>query len=275
MQNAYGLKTEDAVLQKTPFSFDVSVWEFFWPLLVGARLVMARPGWHKDPMYLSETIERNRITTLHFVPSMLQAFLELGDSRRCSSVKRIICSGEALSADVAWRCREVLPLADLHNLYGPTEATVDVTSWTYPARGEKATTIPIGRPIANTRVYILDKNMHPVPVGVVGVSVLRRILAIRHATENALFNYSLVRLSMPMWLFEARETVPPSGPAWRRLLGDDIQVVPVQGTHHTLTTGLENLRCLGAAITGALAKNRVQVVSFSALDSLTTSVAEV
>ncbi|HET8890585.1 MAG TPA: amino acid adenylation domain-containing protein [Candidatus Angelobacter sp.] len=168
MQNAYGLKTEDAVLQKTPFSFDVSVWEFFWPLLVGARLVMARPGWHKDPIYLSETIERNRITTLHFVPSMLQAFLELGDSRRCSSVKRIICSGEALSADVAWRCREVLPLADLHNLYGPTEATVDVTSWTYPASGEKATTIPIGRPIANTRVYILDKNMHPVPVGVVG-----------------------------------------------------------------------------------------------------------
>ncbi len=168
MQNAYGLKTEDAVLQKTSFSFDVSVWEFFWPLLVGARLVMARPGEHKDPIYLSETIERNGITTLHFVPSMLQAFLELGDGRRCSSVKRIICSGEALSAAVAWRCREVLPWAELHNLYGPTEAAVDVTSWTYPVGGEKATTIPIGRPIANTRMYILDKNMQPVPVGVVG-----------------------------------------------------------------------------------------------------------
>lgn len=168
MQNAYGLKTEDAVLQKTPFSFDVSVWEFFWPLLFGAQLVMARPGGHKDPMYLSETIERNRITTLHFVPSMLHAFLELGDSRRCSSVKRIICSGEALSAAVAWCCREVLPWAELHNLYGPTEATVDVTSWAYPASGEKATMVPIGRPIANTRVYILDKNMQPVPVGVMG-----------------------------------------------------------------------------------------------------------
>ena len=80
---------------------------------------------------------------------------------------------------------------------------------------------------------------------------------------------------MPVWLFEAKESVPPPGPAWRRLLGDDIQVVPVQGTHHTLTAGLENLRCLGAAITGALAKNSVQIVSFSALDSLTTSVAEV
>jgi hypothetical protein len=124
--------------------------------------------------------------------------------------------------------------------------------------------------------HIVDKLAKEYPsVDTLDVSALLRILKIRHATKNALLNYSLVRLSMPVWLFEAKESVPLSGPAWRRLLGDDILVVPVQGTHHTLTAGLENLRCLGAAITGVLAKNSVQIVSFSALDSLTTSVAEV
>jgi len=124
--------------------------------------------------------------------------------------------------------------------------------------------------------HIMDNIATKIPeVHTLDVSLLRRILKIRHASENALLNYSCVRLSMPVWLFEAKESVPPSGPAWRRLLGDDIHVVPVQGTHHLLTTGLENLRCLGAAITGALAKNSVQIVSFSALDSLTTPAAEV
>ena len=168
MQSAYELKAEDAVLQKTPFSFDVSVWEFFWPLLTGARLVMARPEGHKDPTYLCETIAKNRITTLHFVPSMLHAFLEYGDAESCSSIRNIICSGEALSPAVAWRCRELLPNAELHNLYGPTEAAVDVTAWTYPAQAAPETTIPIGRPIANTQMYILDSKMEPVPRGVVG-----------------------------------------------------------------------------------------------------------
>ena len=168
MQSAYELKAEDAVLQKTPFSFDVSVWEFFWPLLTGARLVVARPGGHKDPKYLCETIAKNQITTLHFVPSMLQAFLEYGDAGSCSSIRNIICSGEALSPAVAQRCRELLPAAELHNLYGPTEAAVDVTAWTYPAQAAPEATIPIGRPIANTQMYILDRKMEPVPAGVVG-----------------------------------------------------------------------------------------------------------
>jgi thioesterase domain-containing protein/acyl carrier protein len=127
--------------------------------------------------------------------------------------------------------------------------------------------------------HIVDKLAKEYPsVDNLDVSALRRILKIRHATKKALRNYSLVKLSMPVWpvwLFEARETVPPSGPAWRRLLGDDIQVVPVQGTHHLLTTGLENLRCLGAAITGALAKNSVQIVSFPASHPLTLSAADV
>ena len=167
MQNAYPLNAEDAVLQKTPFSFDVSVWEFFWPLLTGARLVVARPGGHKDPRYLCETIAKNQITTLHFVPSMLQAFLEYADAGSCSSIKNIICSGEALSPVVARRCRELLPAAKLHNLYGPTEAAIDVTAWTCPAQAPEAT-VPIGRPIANTQIYILDNRKAPVPVGVPG-----------------------------------------------------------------------------------------------------------
>ena len=155
MQDAYRLTADDAVLQKTPFSFDVSVWEFFWPLLTGARLAMARPGGHKDPAYLCDAIQQEKITTLHFVPSMLRAFLEYEGASSCRSVKRAICSGEALPAALARRFRERLPGCELHNLYGPTEAAVDVTAWKCGA-GTEAAGVPIGRPIANTRIYILE-----------------------------------------------------------------------------------------------------------------------
>ncbi|HET8888131.1 MAG TPA: amino acid adenylation domain-containing protein, partial [Candidatus Angelobacter sp.] len=167
MQSAYGLCTEDAVLQKTPFSFDVSVWEFFWPLLTGARLVMARPEGHKDPGYLVDTIRRNGITTLHFVPPMLQAFLEHSQVEQCSSLTRVICSGEALPSMLAHRFKERLPVASLYNLYGPTEAAVDVTEWTCPPE-KIPTIIPIGRPIANTQMYVLDRQGKIVPMGVIG-----------------------------------------------------------------------------------------------------------
>jgi non-ribosomal peptide synthetase component F len=161
------ITADDAVLQKTPFSFDVSVWEFFWPLLAGARLAIARPGGHKDPAYLCDTIQQEKITTLHFVPSMLQAFLEYEGACSCRSVKRTICSGEALPAALARRFRERLPGCELHNLYGPTEAAVDVTAWKCGAVSEAAS-VPIGRPIANTRIYILGARGEPVPVGVAG-----------------------------------------------------------------------------------------------------------
>jgi amino acid adenylation domain-containing protein/FkbM family methyltransferase len=167
MQRAYGLGTEDAVLQKTPYSFDVSVWEFFWPLLAGAKLVMARPEGHRDPGYLVDTIRRNRITTLHFVPPMLHVFLEHAEAAQCFSLTRVICSGEALPSMLVRRFAERLPHARLYNLYGPTEAAVDVTAWTCPTE-EIPTIIPIGRPIANTRLYILDGHGAPVPIGVVG-----------------------------------------------------------------------------------------------------------
>jgi amino acid adenylation domain-containing protein len=164
MQESYGLTAADAVLQKTPFSFDVSVWEFFWPLLFGARLVMARPEGHKDPMYLGEAIEKNKITTLHFVPSMLQVFVGQAKPEQCASLVRVFSSGEALPAALVRKFYNQLPDATLYNLYGPTEATVDVTAWT--CRPESMlTTVPIGKPIANTQAYILDEQREPVPVG--------------------------------------------------------------------------------------------------------------
>jgi amino acid adenylation domain-containing protein len=167
MQNAYRMNAGDAVLQKTPFGFDVSVWEFFWPLTIGARLVVARPEGHKDPAYLVEAIRKNGITTAHFVPSMLQAFLDYPKAATCTTLVRVVCSGEALPAALARRFVEQLPHAALHNLYGPTEATVDVTAWTSPANNLPEN-IPIGRPIANTRMYVLDAWRQPAPIGVPG-----------------------------------------------------------------------------------------------------------
>ncbi|EMO5085954.1 TPA: non-ribosomal peptide synthase/polyketide synthase [Pseudomonas aeruginosa] len=166
MQQAYGLGVGDTVLQKTPFSFDVSVWEFFWPLMSGARLVVAAPGDHRDPAKLVELINREGVDTLHFVPSMLQAFLQDEDVASCTSLKRIVCSGEALPADAQQQVFAKLPQAGLYNLYGPTEAAIDVTHWTCVEEGKD--TVPIGRPIANLACYILDGNLEPVPVGVLG-----------------------------------------------------------------------------------------------------------
>ena len=169
MQDQYGLTSSDCVLQKTPFGFDVSVWEFFWPLLTGARMVVARPGGHRDPRYLAKTILTAGITTIHFVPSMLQAFIDFHDDLHadCATLKRVICSGEALSAALAQRCLRMVP-AELHNLYGPTEAAVDVTHHACHPRNVGDAGIPIGRPVANTQMYVLDRALRPVPPGVEG-----------------------------------------------------------------------------------------------------------
>ena len=140
------------MLQKTPFSFDVSVWEFFWPLMTGACLVIARPEGHQDPAYLSRLIDEEGVTTLHFVPSMLQAFLEEPKLPQEGSLRRVICSGEALPADLAARFFERMHAdghaPELHNLYGPTEAAVDVTAY---ACQPGDTTIPIGARRSGTR----------------------------------------------------------------------------------------------------------------------------
>src|SRR6185436_10749454 len=168
MQAQFGIGTDDVVLQKTPFSFDVSVWEFFWPLQQGATLVMARPDGHRDPAYLRDVVEREGVTTLHFVPSMLQPFVEAVEAGRCGSLRHVVCSGEALPPALVRRFydRFAGPVV-LTNLYGPTEAAVDVSCWTCPRDGAEGV-VPIGRPVWNTALYVLDAALRPVPVGIPG-----------------------------------------------------------------------------------------------------------
>ncbi|MEM9136704.1 MAG: amino acid adenylation domain-containing protein [Cyanobacteria bacterium P01_F01_bin.42] len=168
MQDAYGLGSSDRILQKTPFSFDVSVWEFFWPLLNGAQLVLAAPDGQKDSQYLAQLIADAQITTLHFVPSMLQAFLDVPDlGEKCQLLRRVICSGEALSIELQNQFFSALD-AELHNLYGPTEAAIDVTSWQCQRDDTASHSVPIGRPISNIQIHLLDENGQPVPIGAAG-----------------------------------------------------------------------------------------------------------
>jgi len=164
MQEEYRLDETDVVLQKTPFSFDVSVWEFFWPLMTGARLVMARPGGHRDAAYLTEVVQSEGVTTMHFVPPMLRLFVEEPTFRDCASLRRVVCSGEALPVEFQKRFFAASK-AELHNLYGPTEASVDVTFWACE-RETDSHTVPIGRPVANTQIHLLDRRLQPVPAGV-------------------------------------------------------------------------------------------------------------
>ncbi|MBX8513358.1 amino acid adenylation domain-containing protein [Pseudomonas cichorii] len=166
-RDEYQVNETDRVLQKTPFGFDVSVWEFFLPLLTGAHLYMARPSGHKDPGYLTQVMREQNITLLHFVPSMLEVFLEHGDHQGFSALSRVLCSGEALPRSLQKRFEEQLAPVELHNLYGPTEAAIDVTSWQCLPNDE-GDSVPIGRPIANIQIYILDPHGQPTPVGVAG-----------------------------------------------------------------------------------------------------------
>ncbi|GGO48403.1 non-ribosomal peptide synthetase [Streptomyces lasiicapitis] len=166
MQGVFGLGGADRVVQKTPFGFDVSVWEFFWPLITGAGLVVARPGGHRDAGYLAELIRREGVTVAHFVPSMLRVFLREPGVGACAGLRWVVCSGEALAGELRDQFFDVLAGVELHNLYGPTEASVDVTAWACDA-GE-GPVVPIGRPVWNTRVYVLDAGLRPVPVGVAG-----------------------------------------------------------------------------------------------------------
>ncbi|MDX7998135.1 amino acid adenylation domain-containing protein [Xenorhabdus sp. Reich] len=166
-QDTYQLSSLDRVLQKTPFSFDVSVWEFFLPLMFGAQLVMTRPGGHKEPEYLREEIEKRGITTLHFVPSMLQVFLHCVPVGCCTSLRQILCSGEAFPYALQQQCLSHFPHSELHNLYGPTEAAIDVTAW-HCVPDRHIGHVPIGHPISNIQIYILDTQGQPVPLGVSG-----------------------------------------------------------------------------------------------------------
>ncbi|WP_226488293.1 non-ribosomal peptide synthetase [Pseudomonas sp. B20] len=157
------------VLQKTPISFDASVWEIFWPLSSGIALVLARPDGQRDPAYLAQVIQERQVSVVQFVPALLQQFLDLPQSSACSSLTDIVCGGGELTVEMAAQLRKRLPEVRLHNVYGPTETTVDCSVWTLQAdEAVPDTALPIGRPISNTRLYVLDAHDQPVPQGVIG-----------------------------------------------------------------------------------------------------------
>ncbi len=166
MQEEYRLSPRDSVLHKTPYSFDVSVWEIFWTLMTGARMVIARPQGHLDHDYLIDLIRRQHVTTLHFVPPVLDVFLQHPQSTNCTSLKRVFCGGESLPVKTQQRFFEMFD-AELYHLYGPTEAAIDVTSWVC-LRSSHLDTVPIGRPVANVQIHILDPQGQPVPPGTAG-----------------------------------------------------------------------------------------------------------
>jgi len=167
MQKTLQLNTDDVVLQKTPYGFDVSVWEFFWPLITGATLVLAKPDGHKDPVYLTNLIEQTRVTTLHFVPSMLDVFIAALPSHNCQSIRQVVCSGEALKPEHVKEFHKRMD-AKLFNLYGPTEASIDVSHWQCEQSDVNSLSVPIGYAIDNTQLYILDECLEPVPQNVAG-----------------------------------------------------------------------------------------------------------
>ncbi|MCS6883879.1 MAG: amino acid adenylation domain-containing protein [Acidobacteriota bacterium] len=164
----FGINSTDKILQKTPFSFDASVWEFFAPLITGGTLVMAKPLGHQDPDYLLDIIEREKISILQVVPSQLEMLLASDRVEQMRRLRHLFCGGEALSTNLALKVKKLLPFTLLTNLYGPTEATIDSTYHTFDTSRSYGKTIPIGRPISNLRAYILDYEKRPVPIGVKG-----------------------------------------------------------------------------------------------------------
>ncbi|NCE86016.1 non-ribosomal peptide synthetase [Pseudomonas sp. Q1] len=166
MQATYCLDETDVLMQKAPISFDVSVWECFWPLITGCRLVLAGPGEHRDPQRIAQLVQAHGVTTLHFVPALLQLFIDEPLARECTSLRRVFSGGEALSAELRNRVLAQWPAVQLHNRYGPTETAINVTHWHCDvADGERS---PIGRPLGNVICRVLDEQFNPVPLGVPG-----------------------------------------------------------------------------------------------------------
>ncbi|CAN2981489.1 MULTISPECIES: non-ribosomal peptide synthetase [Pseudomonas] len=166
MQATYQLNDTDVLMQKAPISFDVSVWECFWPLITGCRLVLAGPGEHRDPHRIAQLVQEHGVTTLHFVPPLLQLFIDEPLVAECTSLRRLFSGGEALPAELRNRVLARLPAVQLHNRYGPTETAINVTHWQCAASdGERS---PIGRPLGNVICRVLDEQLNPLPAGVPG-----------------------------------------------------------------------------------------------------------
>ncbi|ARB30719.1 non-ribosomal peptide synthetase [Pseudomonas tolaasii] len=166
MQATYALDATDVLMQKAPISFDVSVWECFWPLITGCRLVLAGPGEHRDPHRIAQLVQEHGVTTLHFVPPLLQLFIDEPLVAECTSLRRLFSGGEALPAELRNRVLAQLPAVQLHNRYGPTETAINVTHW--HCRVEDGERSPIGRPLGNVICRVLDEQLNPVPLGVPG-----------------------------------------------------------------------------------------------------------
>ncbi|NNB67370.1 non-ribosomal peptide synthetase [Pseudomonas fluorescens] len=166
MQATYQLNDSDVLLQKAPISFDVSVWECFWPLIAGCRLVLAGPGEHRDPQRIAQLVQAHGVTTLHFVPPLLQLFIDEPLVAECTSLRRLFSGGEALPAELRNRVLATLPAVQLHNRYGPTETAINVTHW--HCRAEDGERSPIGRPLGNVICRVLDEQLNPLPAGVPG-----------------------------------------------------------------------------------------------------------
>ena len=192
MNNDYPITSKDTFIQKTPITFDVSVWELFWPLQVGAKLIVEIPDGHMNPDGLIHTIRHHKVTNIHFVPSMLNIFIQTEGVENCTSLKRIFCSGEALSVPVVEKTYDRLNL-EIHNLYGPTEASVDVTSW-HCKKSELSNGIPIGKPVANTQLYILDEKLNQLPIGLKGeLYIAGKQVAKGYLNREALTNERFIK----------------------------------------------------------------------------------
>ena len=180
MRDDLGITHEDVILQKTPYTFDVSVWELIMPSITGSKLVFAKPGGHKDPFYLQSVIKESGVTIIHFVPSMLGLFLEsLESPQTCRSLRHIVCSGEALPGSIVATLKQKLPWVRIHNLYGPTEAAIDVTSIELTDIDTITQGVTIGKPVANTRIYIVDQDLNQQAVGVPGELLIEGVQVAR------------------------------------------------------------------------------------------------
>jgi amino acid adenylation domain-containing protein len=228
MQKTYGLTDADTVLHKAPFGFDVSVWEMFWPLTTGVKLVIANPGDHRDPERLVRLIQRHQVTTLNFVPSMLQAFLAYEGIEASTRLRYIICGGEAMPAATQREALRRLQGASLQNLYGPTETTIHVTQWT--CRDDGSSQVPIGRPISDTSAWVLDAQLNPVPLGVAGELYLGGInLARGYLQRPGLTAERFVATGNGQRLYRTGDLVRWSGEGQLEYLGRIDHQVKVRG----------------------------------------------
>ncbi|KAA1246432.1 non-ribosomal peptide synthetase/type I polyketide synthase, partial [Aquimarina sp. RZ0] len=219
-QSHYQLTEKDVILQKTSFCFDVSVWELLWSIISGAKLVFAKPEGHKDANYLKNLIESQKVTTIHFVPSMLSAFLSEINEGECSGLQRVLCSGEALRMDHVVLFKKKFKDVRLDNLYGPTEAAIDVTSWQVPTENSLSSVL-IGKPVANTKLYVLDKQERLLPIGVTGELCIGGVQVAR----GYLNREELTKEKFIINPFNAKERIYKTGDLVRWLADGNIEYI--------------------------------------------------